>query len=94
MNWEGGIRVPGIFNWPGKIRRKNRLETACGAGGYIAHGMPPTEFGHSSGVHLDGTDLTSLLTGGESASNASNPCFGISKARPIVAMGWRLFARS
>lgn len=87
MNWEGGIRVPGIFNWPGKIGA-NRLEktpaglvdilpTVCGLLGLD----PP------GGVHLDGADLSALLTGNRTMFARQQPLFWhLQKARPIVAM--------
>ena len=30
MNWDGGIRVPGIFNWPGKINPEVVLQEPAG----------------------------------------------------------------
>ncbi len=62
-NCEGGIRVPGIFSWPGKIppRRVSHepagqidiLPTVCG----LLDLKPP------KGVHLDGADLSPVLLG-------------------------------
>ncbi len=87
MNWEGGIRVPGIFHWPGQIRA-NRVErtpaglvdvlpTVCGLLGLEA----------PRGVHLDGTDLSSLLTGRGRGFERHQPLFWhLQKARPIVAL--------
>ena len=62
-NFEGGIRVPGIFYWPGTIK-----------GGHVEHGpagvvdLLPTICGllgidKPEGVHLDGSDISPLLTG-------------------------------
>ena len=61
-NFEGGIRVPGIFYWPGTIK-----------GGHVEHepagvvDLLPTICGllgidKPEGVHLDGTDISRLLT--------------------------------
>jgi len=61
-NFEGGIRVPGIFYWPGTIK-----------GGHVAHepagvvDLLPTVCGllgidEPEGVHLDGSDISPLLT--------------------------------
>jgi len=62
-NFEGGIRSPGIFFWPrgipgGRIEREpagavDLLPTICG----LLDIAPPKD------VHLDGADLTPLLTG-------------------------------
>jgi len=62
-NYEGGIRVPGIFSWPGTIP-KGRVERE--PGGLVD--LLPTVCGllgidKPSGVHLDGCDLSPLLTG-------------------------------
>ena len=61
-NFEGGIRVPGIFYWPGTIK-----------GGHVEHepagvvDLLPTICGllgidKPEGVHLDGSDISPLLT--------------------------------
>ncbi|QDS87257.1 Arylsulfatase [Rosistilla ulvae] len=86
MNWEGGIRVPGIFSWPGKISSGVTSEPAglvdvlpsvCGLLGL----HPP------AGVHLDGTDLSPLLTGKTDAIARQQPLFWhLQKSRPIVAI--------
>ncbi|MYD95957.1 MAG: sulfatase-like hydrolase/transferase [Gammaproteobacteria bacterium] len=62
-NFEGGHRVPGIFHWPGGIAR-GRVETE--PAGVVD--LLPTFAGllgidPPSGVHLDGADLSPLLTG-------------------------------
>jgi arylsulfatase A-like enzyme len=71
MLYEGGIRVPFIFRWPGKIARGNEcdrpitsvdlyptlLELVGGPGG---HPAPP-------GYPLDGVSCVNLLTGGGKA---------------------------
>ena len=86
VNWEGGIRVPGIFVWPGKIA-KNRVSgqpaglvdvvpTVCGLLGL----SKPRR-------HLDGADLTPILTGEDAAFVRQQPLFWhLQRSRPIVAM--------
>jgi len=87
QNWDGGIRVPGIFYWPGTITERqveptpaglvDVLPTVCGLLGI----EPP------SGVHLDGSDISSLLTGQPKTFQRHQPLFWhLSKSRPIVAM--------
>lgn len=86
VNWEGGIRVPGIFSWPGTIAGGNVLKdpaglvdvlpTVCGLLGL----EPP------AGVHLDGSDLSPLLKG-QAGFVRHQPLFWhLQKSRPIVAM--------
>ncbi len=74
-NYEGGIRVPGIFSWPGRIRK-----------GYVTHepagqvDLLPTVCGllgieTPRGVHLDGSDLAPLLTGRVEGFTRHQPLF-------------------
>jgi arylsulfatase A len=87
MNWEGGIRVPGIFHWPGRISSGvaasepagliDVLPTVCGLLGLEK----------PSGVHLDGSDLSSVLTGKGDDFRRHQPLFWhLQKSRPIVAL--------
>lgn len=61
--WEGGVRVPGIFCWPGKIPAGRRTEAIAGNMDLL-----PT-FAHLAGVDLskdraiDGRNLWPLLSG-------------------------------
>ncbi|MDA7864938.1 sulfatase-like hydrolase/transferase [bacterium] len=86
MNWDGGIRIPGIFVWPGVVKTNtisstpaglvDVLPTVCGLLGL-------TEPDH----HLDGTDLSAILTGQEQDWKRKQPLFWhLHKSRPIVAM--------
>jgi len=86
-NFEGGIRVPGIFYWPGAIT-KGRVEhepvglvdllpTVCGLLGIYK----------SRGVHLDGSDLSPLLTGRADQFARHKPLFWLLPAAgPAVVM--------
>ena len=66
-NYEGGIRVPGIFSWPGHIAGGrvegepagvvDLLPTVCGLAGIDT----------PEGVHLDGSDISPLLLGQDDA---------------------------
>ena len=87
MNWEGGIRVPGIFSWPGKVGA-NRLETApAGLVDILPTVCRLLNLDTPHGVHLDGTDLSFLLTGGGKHFERKQPLFWhLQKARPIVAI--------
>jgi len=95
-NWEGGIRVPGIFFWPGTIPAGvvssepsglvDLLPTVCG----LLKMKTPT------GVHLDGSSLAALLRGETKAIVRHQPLFWhLQRSRPIVAMrdgDWSLVA--
>lgn len=87
LNWEGGIRVPGIFCWPGKIPAGrvsgepagvvDVLPTVCGLLGL----EPPKD------RHLDGSDLAPILTDSDKPFHRHQPLFWhLQKSRPIVAM--------
>jgi len=87
MNWDGGIRVPGIFNWPGKVFSGveshepaglvDVLPTVCGL-----LGLQKPE-----GVHLDGSDLSAILTQRDEKFSRHQPLFWhLQKSRPVVAM--------
>lgn len=85
MNWEGGIRVPGIFYWPGHIQPGlgeqpagvvDILPTVCGLVG-----------ANRPSVHLDGIDLSPLLLGELETCERTQPLvWHLQKARPIVAI--------
>ncbi len=87
MNWEGGIRVPGIFHWPGTI--SSGIEASEPAG---LIDILPTVCGllgleKPAGVHLDGSDLSPILTGKAAGFRRHQPLFWhLQKSRPIVAM--------
>ncbi len=86
-NFEGGIRVPGIFYWPGTIT-KGRVEhepaglvdllpTICGLLG----------IDKPRGVHLDGSDFSPLLTNRANAFVRHQPLFwNLPASGPAVAM--------
>ena len=86
-NWDGGIRVPGIFSWPAVIP-KNRVEkhpaglvdvlpTLCGL---LNLDVPQDRL-------IDGSDLTPLLKGKPEQFKRHQPMFWhLQKSRPIVAM--------
>jgi arylsulfatase A len=86
-NWDGGIRVPGIFSWPAVIP-KNRVEkqpaglvdilpTLCGL---LKLEVPQDRM-------IDGSDLSPLLRGKPDSFKRHQPMFWhLQKSRPIVAM--------
>ncbi|MCH8218578.1 MAG: sulfatase-like hydrolase/transferase [Planctomycetes bacterium] len=89
-NYEGGIRVPGIFSWPGTISKGTAehepaglvdlLPTVCGLLG-IDNSEKPGD------VHLDGSDLSPLLTGRANEFARHQPLFWLLPASgPAVAI--------
>ena len=74
-NYQGGLRVPGIFCWPAKIKSGIEIEepaglvdlmaTICDFVGYI---MPEE-------IHLDGSSLQPLLTGAPKNFKRLQPFF-------------------
>lgn len=83
-NWEGGIRVPGIFSWPGTIKTGvhqepaglvDILPTLCGL-----LEIPPPE------VHLDGSNLAPILRGAGNFKRHQPLYWHLQKSRPVVAI--------
>jgi arylsulfatase A len=86
-NYEGGIRVPGIFYWPGTITKDHvehepaglvdLLPTVCGLLG----------IDKPVNVHLDGSDLSPLLTNRDKEFIRHQPLFWLLPASgPAVAI--------
>ena len=86
-NWQGGIRVPGIFYWPGNIIAGKVESTPAGLVDVLPTlcgllGIEPPQ-----GVHLDGSDISPLLTGNPKKFARHQPLFWhLQKSRPIVAI--------
>ena len=86
QNWEGGLRVPGIFVWPGKIPAGRAVEGPAGVVdilptlcGLLGIGKPE--------VVLDGVDLASVLLSNVNSFKRQRPMFWhLQKSRPIVAL--------
>jgi arylsulfatase A len=86
-NYDGGLRVPGIFYWPGTIT-EGHVERQ--AGGLVD--LLPTICGlvgidKPDGIHLDGSDLSPLLTQRYSEFKRHQPLFWLLPvSSPAVAM--------
>ena len=85
-NYEGGIRVPGIFSWPGHVARGSVTNEPAGLVDIV-----PTVCGligiESPSTQLDGTDLSKLLTGKTESATRDQPLFwGLPLAGPALAM--------
>jgi arylsulfatase A len=96
VNWEGGIRVPGIFVWPGKIAAGEVSEEPAGLVDVLPTVCGLLGLEEPAGVHLDGSDLSSALGASSAAFSRHQPLFWhLQKSRPVVAMrdgDWSLVA--
>ena len=62
-NFEGGIRVPGIFYWPGTIGGERVEKSPAGLVDLLPSVCGLLGIDKPEGVHLDGSDLSPLLRG-------------------------------
>ncbi len=85
-NWEGGIRVPGIFQWPGKIAAGKVSDVPAGLVDILPTLCGLLDLEKPPGIHLDGSDLSGLLTGTAPFTRHQPLFWHLQKARPIVAM--------
>jgi len=86
-NWEGGIRVPGIFYWEGKIEAGKTARQPAGVVDVLPTVCGLLGLEKPAGVHLDGSDLTPILTGSAENFTRRQPLFWhLQKSRPIVAL--------
>jgi arylsulfatase A len=87
VNWEGGIRVPGIFHWPGKISAGVVSQEPAGLVDVLPTVCGLLDLPRDQSIHLDGSDLTPILTGKSPEFTRHQPLFWhLQKSRPIVAM--------
>ncbi len=61
-NYEGGIRVPGIFYWPERIHKGHVEHEPAGQVDLLPTVCSLLGIATPKGVHLDGSDLSPLLT--------------------------------
>ncbi len=87
INWEGGIRVPGIFSWPGTIRPGRVSQEPAGLVDVLPTICGLLELAPPPDLHWDGADLTPILTERDEPFRRHQPLFWhLQKSRPIVAM--------
>jgi len=85
--WEGGIRVPGIFHWPGKIRSGVTASQPAGLVDVLPTVCGLLELDPPEDVHLDGSDLSPILIGQPQHFRRHQPLYWhLQKSRPIVAI--------
>ncbi len=74
-NYDGGIRVPGIFWWPGTIPAGQVETTPAGLVDLLPTICGLAGIEKPRGVHLDGSDLSPLLRGGSETFRRHQPLF-------------------
>lgn len=89
--WEGGMRVPTIVRWPGRIPPGTECDTACGTIDLLptfvtlAGGTVPAE------PVIDGRDISGLLLGtSEQSSREAHYYFSRSKLDAVRQGKWKL----
>lgn len=85
-NWEGGIRVPGIFSWPGSIEADVVSDEPAGIVDILPSVCGLLGLERKSDIHLDGSDLAPVLTGSGNLNRHQPLFWHLQKSRPIVAM--------
>ena len=86
-NYDGGIRVPGIFSWPGTITGGRVQHEPAGLVDLLPTVCGLLEIDTPKGVHLDGADLSPLLTGHTDEFVRDQPLFWLLPASgPAVAI--------
>lgn len=87
VNWEGGIRVPGIFYWPGKISAGKTIETPGGLVDALPTLCDLLSLDPPENRHLDGTSLAPLLLGKPREFYRTQPFYWhVHRSTPIVAI--------
>ncbi len=86
VNWEGGIRVPGIFSWPGKIAADIVSDEPAGIVDIFPTVCGLLGVDKPVGVHHDGSNLAPVLTGSGDFERHQPLFWHLQKSRPIVAM--------
>ena len=87
VNWEGGIRVPGIFYWPGTIPAGVTADQPAGLVDVLPTICGLLEIDKPKHVHLDGSDLSRILQGRPLDFLRHQPLFWhLQRSRPVVAL--------
>jgi arylsulfatase A len=87
LNWEGGLRVPGIFNWPGTIKAGKTSNTPAGLVDVLPTICSLLDLEPPKDKHLDGADISPLLKPKGSNFKRPQPLFWhLQKSVPIVAL--------
>jgi len=86
-NWDGGIRVPGIFCWPRVIQKNLTLKEPAGLVDIFPTICGLLNLEEPKDRAIDGSDLSALLMGNQDGFKRHQPLFWhLQKSRPIVAI--------
>jgi arylsulfatase A len=86
-NFEGGLRVPGIFYFPGTITKGHVEHEPAGLVDLVPTVCGLLRIDKPVNIHLDGSDLSPLLTGNENEFTRHQPLFWLLPASaPAVAI--------
>tara|TARA_Y100000588_G_scaffold104402_1_gene113853 strand:- start:573 stop:1979 length:1407 start_codon:yes stop_codon:yes gene_type:complete len=86
-NWEGGLRVPSIWFWPGKIKAGQTIFEPAGVVDILPTIRNLVGQSNPESIILDGSDITSLIMDKGQGFERHQPFFWyLQKARPIVAI--------
>lgn len=87
LNWEGGLRIPGIFYWPGTIHEGKTIKTAGGLVDVLPTICSLLGLKAPDDRSLDGADLAPLLTKEHKGFTRPQPFFWhLYKSEPIIAV--------
>ena len=87
VNWEGGLRVPGIFNWPGTIPAGKTLKTPAGLVDILPTLCSLLDLELPRDRHLDGANIAPLLLGNPTEFARPQPFYWhVHRSVPIVAI--------
>ena len=84
-NFEAGIRVPGIFCWPGKITKAHVEHAPAGLVDLLPTICGLLRINKPAKVHLDGSDLSPLLTDNKNEFTRHQPLFWLLPASAPAA---------
>ena len=86
-NYEGGLRVPGIFCWPAKIKAGIQIEEPAGLVDLTATICDFVGYKMPEEIHLDGSSLQPLLTGDPQNFKRVQPFFWhLEQSKQIVGI--------
>ena len=86
VNWEGGLRVPGIFCWPRKIPAGRVIAEPAGLVDVLPTVCGLLDIKPVTSRHIDGADLSPLLLERGEFRRHQPLFWHLQKSRPIVAM--------
>jgi len=90
-DYEGGHRVPGIFHWPKGIKRGHVEHEPAGVVDLLPTICGLTGIDKPKGVHLDGSDISPILTGQGEKFTRYQPLFWFRSSSMCIRDGQYAF---